>query len=95
MRFLQEPVTDQTLCIFFEKFNIRYWTDDVQTRSINVNTKVKASIELPSPTIAVPYIRDIRPIYYSAEADSANPAKILNNFPKYSSQVLLIIFLLL
>lgn len=70
--------------IFFEKFNIRYWTDDVQTRSIDVNTKVKASIELPSPTIAVPYIRDIRPIYYSAEADSANPAKILNNFPKYS-----------
>jgi len=60
------------------------WTDDVQTRSIDVNTKVKASIELPSPTIAVPYIRDIRPIYYSAEADSANPAKILNNFPKYS-----------
>jgi len=70
--------------IFFEKFNIRYWTDDVQTRSIDVNTKVKASIELPSPTIAVPYIRDIRPIYYSAEADSSNPAKILNNFPKYS-----------
>jgi hypothetical protein len=70
--------------IFFEKFNIRYWTDDVQTRSIDVNTKVKASIELPSSTIAVPYVRDIRPIYYSVEADSANPAKILNGFPKYS-----------
>ena len=70
--------------IFFEKFNIRYWSDDVQTRSIDVNTKVKASVELPGPTIAVPYIRDIRPIYYSVEADSTNPAKILNGFPKYS-----------
>ena len=70
--------------IFFEKFNIRYWTDDVQTRGIDINTKVKASIDYPKATIAVPYIRDIRPIFYSAEADSTLPTKILNGFPKYS-----------
>lgn len=70
--------------IFFEKFNIRYWTDDVQTRSIDINTKVKASIFFPKSTIAVPYIRDIRPLFYSTEADSSNPTKILTGFPKYS-----------
>lgn len=70
--------------IFFEKFNIRYWTDDVQTRSVNINSEIKAEVTEPASTIAVPYIRDIRPIYYSAEADSTNPAKVLNGFPKYS-----------
>jgi hypothetical protein len=70
--------------IFFEKFNIRYWTDDVQTRSVNINIKIKAEVVSPTSTIAVPYIRDIRPIYYSPEADAANPAKVLDGFPKYS-----------
>ncbi len=70
--------------IFFEKFNIRYWSDDVQSRSIDINTKVKASIEFPKSTIAVPYIRDIRPLFYSAEAETGNPTKILTGFPKYS-----------
>lgn len=70
--------------IFFEKFNIRYWTDDVQTRSVNINTEIKAEVILPTSTIAVPYIRDIRPLFYSTQADAANPAKILSGFPKYS-----------
>lgn len=70
--------------IFFEKFNIRYWTDDVQTRGIEINTKIKASIDQPASVIAVPYIRDIRPLYYSAQAEVGNPTKILTGFPKYS-----------
>jgi hypothetical protein len=70
--------------IFFEKFNIRYWTDDIQTRSVNINTEIKAEVVTPTSTIAVPYIRDIRPIYYSPQADAANPAKVLDGFPKYS-----------
>ena len=70
--------------IFFEKFNIRYWSDDVQARSIDVNTKIKAVVDFPGSTIAVPYIRDIRPLFYSADADSADPTKILTGFPKYS-----------
>jgi hypothetical protein len=70
--------------IFFEKFNIRYWTDDVQTRSVDVNTKIKASVDFPKSTIAVPYIRDIRPLFYSTEAETNNPTKILTGFPKYS-----------
>jgi hypothetical protein len=70
--------------IFFEKFNIRYWSDDVQSRSIDINTKVKASIDFPKSTIAVPYIRDIRPLFYSTEAETNNPTRILTGFPKYS-----------
>lgn len=70
--------------IFFEKFNIRYWTDDVQTRSLDINTKIKATIDQPTASVAVPYIRDIRPLFYSAQADSSDPAKILSGFPKYS-----------
>jgi hypothetical protein len=70
--------------IFFEKFNIRYWTDDVQIRSVDINTKIKAAIELPSSTIAVPYVRDIRPLFYSSEAELNNPSKSLTGFPKFS-----------
>jgi hypothetical protein len=70
--------------IFFEKFNIRYWTDDVQTRGIDINTKIKASLVYPNSTIAVPYIRDIRPLFYSPEASPNNPTLNLTGFPKYS-----------
>jgi hypothetical protein len=70
--------------IFFEKFNIRYWTDDVQSRGIDINTKIKASIVYPNSTIAVPYVRDIRPLFYSNEAELNNPTKTLSGFPKYS-----------
>jgi len=70
--------------IFFEKFNIRHWTDEVQTRSLEINTKIKVSIDQPTSTIAVPYIRDIRPLYYSSQAETGNPKKILTGFPKYS-----------
>jgi hypothetical protein len=70
--------------IFFEKFNIRYWTDDVQTRGIDINTKIKASLVYPNSTIAVPSIRDIRPLFYSGESELNNPAKQLILFPKYS-----------
>ena len=70
--------------IFFEKFNIRYWTDDVQSRGIDINTKIKASIIYPNSTIAVPYVRDIRPLFYSNEAELNNATKTLSGFPKYS-----------
>jgi len=70
--------------IFFEKFNLRFWTDETEVRGVSINTKVKASVEAPASTIAVPYIRDIRPLFYSAEAEAGNPTKILTGFPKYS-----------
>jgi len=60
------------------------WTDDVQIRSVDINTKIKAAIELPSSTIAVPYVRDIRPLFYSSEAELNNPSKSLTGFPKFS-----------
>ena len=70
--------------IFFEKFNLRYWTDDTEIKSVNINTKIKASVHSPSSEIAVPYIRDIRPLFYSDKAEIGNPTKILEGFPKYS-----------
>jgi hypothetical protein len=70
--------------IFFEKFNLRFWTDDVQIRGVDINTKIKAVVDFPKSTIAVPYIRDIRPLFYSAEAELGKPTKILSGFPKYS-----------
>lgn len=70
--------------IFFEKFNLRYWTDDVQIRGAEINTKIKVLVSAPQSSIASARIRDIRPLFYSAQAEENNPTKVLTEFPKFS-----------
>lgn len=85
--------------IYFCKFNIRYWSDDTNVSSLQINDKYKLTLNSPNTMSQLLLIRDIKTLYHktngspfpviSFNSSTVNPYEFNQQYPVSSIPALI------